>query len=152
MEDPLYVELWRVEINNTSYVLLSMNMMRTSNFEYEQRFHDIKISTNAYKYDSMQFIFLNTHCGSLLCISLAKKLIYDTQLRMFAIIVILCVYCRLPEVTARQLRILSRVNESLEYLFYSICQLISAILLCLYLSNQLQFFLNSHEFLQVTIG
>ena len=34
-------------------MLLSMNMMSTSNFEYEQRFHDIKISRNAYKYQKL---------------------------------------------------------------------------------------------------
>ena len=33
-----------------SYVLLSVNMMNTSNCEYWQWFHDIKISMNAYKY------------------------------------------------------------------------------------------------------
>ena len=32
----------------TLYVLLS-----TSNFEYEQQFHDIKISMNAYKYQKL---------------------------------------------------------------------------------------------------
>ena len=36
--------------STTSYVLLSINMMSTSNIEYEQKLHDIKISLNAYKY------------------------------------------------------------------------------------------------------
>ena len=31
----------------TSYVLLSVNMMSTLNFEYEYGFHDIKICMNA---------------------------------------------------------------------------------------------------------
>ena len=57
----------------TSYVLLSMSMMSTSNVQYEWRFHYIKISMNVYKYqklwvwfDSM-LIFLSNHCWSLIC-------------------------------------------------------------------------------------
>ena len=46
--------------------------MSNSNFEYEYRFHDIKISMNAYQsnrnyeYDLILFIYLNTHCWSLI--------------------------------------------------------------------------------------
>ena len=44
----------------TSYMLLSMNMMSISNFEYEKRkFHDIKMSMiiENYEYDSFYFSF-----------------------------------------------------------------------------------------------
>ena len=47
--------------STTSYVLLNMNVMSTSNFEYELRFRDIKRSMN----DSILLIFLNTHYWSL---------------------------------------------------------------------------------------
>ena len=50
----------------TSYMLLSMNVLSTWNFELEEWFHDIKISMNAYKYSEIMSIiqlnFLNTHC------------------------------------------------------------------------------------------
>ena len=41
------------ESKSTSYVMLNMNMMSTSNIEYEQRSHGIKINTNDYKYQKL---------------------------------------------------------------------------------------------------
>ena len=46
--------------STTSYVLLSMNMMSTSNFEYEGRFHSIKKSMNAYKYHKLWVWFYDS--------------------------------------------------------------------------------------------
>ena len=50
--------------STTSYMLLRSNMMSTSSFEYEDEFHDIKISTNAYNYQKLWVWFDSTHCWS----------------------------------------------------------------------------------------
>ena len=53
--------------NQKSYVLLSLNIKSTLNFEYEQYEYDIKISIRNYEHDSFLLIFLNIHCWSLVC-------------------------------------------------------------------------------------
>ena len=46
----VYVELWRVVINNIKRIVEYEVVMSTSNFEYGKRLYDIKMSMNAFKY------------------------------------------------------------------------------------------------------
>ena len=49
----LYMLSHRESKSTTSYVLLSMSTMSTSNFEYEWYEHNIKIRMNVYKYQKL---------------------------------------------------------------------------------------------------
>ena len=79
------IELWRVEIHTTSYALLSVNMMRTSHFEYEYRFHVIQRSMSMIRFYSS--FCIPTHCWSLLqTISFHNNLIILLNMLLFLLL------------------------------------------------------------------